>query len=110
MDRAAFFLDLGLQRDLIPQSEPAMGSDTTGGADSAGVGIRYASAVRFQNILRNTYGVEPGSFAAAPGRRPSGNLFAKVTVQPAVNNRLELSHNYGQGSPEFAGNRTPYEA
>ncbi|MEO7476237.1 MAG: carboxypeptidase regulatory-like domain-containing protein, partial [Gemmatimonadales bacterium] len=40
-DRAAFFLDLGLQRDLIPQSEPAIGSDTTGGADSAGVGIRY---------------------------------------------------------------------
>ena len=55
------------------------------GADSAGVGIRYASAVRFQNILRNTYAVEPGSFAAAPARVPSGNLFAKVTVQPAVN-------------------------
>jgi hypothetical protein len=109
-DRAAFFLDLGLQRDLIPQSEPAIGSDTTGGADSAGVGIRYANAVRFQDILRSTYGVEPGSFAAAPGRQPSGNLFAKVTLQPAVNNRLELSHNYGQGRPEFQGNRTPYEA
>ncbi|MEO7987576.1 MAG: TonB-dependent receptor, partial [Gemmatimonadales bacterium] len=109
-DRAAFFLDLGLQRDLIPQSEPAIGSDTTGGADSAGVGIRYVSAVRFQDILRNTYGVEAGSFAAAPVRQPSGNFFAKVTLQPAVNNRLELSHNYGHGSPEFQGNRTPYEA
>ena len=109
-DRAAFFLDLGLQRDLIPQSEPAIGSDTTGGADSAGVGIRYASAVRFQNILRNTYGVEPGSFGAAPGRQPSGNFFAKVTLHPAVNNRLEFSHNYGRGNPEFQGNRTPYEA
>ncbi len=108
-DRAAFFLDLGLQRDLIPQSVPGIGSDTAGGADSAGVGIRYASAVRFQGILRDTYGVDAGGFAAAPDRRPSGNLFAKVTVQPAVNHRLELSHNYGHGSPEFPGGRTPYE-
>jgi hypothetical protein len=108
-DRAAFFLDLGLQRDLVPQSVPGIGSDTTGGADSAGVGIRYASAVRFQEILRNTYGVDAGSFAAAPERRPSGNLFAKITVQPAVNHRLELSHNYGHGSPEFQGGRFPDE-
>ena len=109
-DRAAFFLDLGLQRDVIPQGTPSIGSDTTGGADSAGVGIRYASAVRFQEILRNTYGVEAGSFAAAPARLPSGNLFAKVTLLPAVNNRLELSYNYGHGNPEFPGDRTPYEA
>ena len=109
-DRAAFFLDLGLQRDVIPQGTPSIGSDTTGGADSAGVGIRYASAVRFQEILRNTYGVEAGSFAAAPARQPSGNLFAKVTLLPAVNNRLELSHNYGHGNPEFPGDRTPYQA
>ena len=109
-DRAAFFLDLGLQRDVIPQGTPSIGSDTTGGADSAGVGIRHASAVRFQEILRNTYGVEAGSFAPAPVRQPSGNLFAKVTLLPAVNNRLELSHTYGHGSPEFPGDRTPYEA
>ena len=43
-------------------------------------------------------------------RQPSGNLFAKVTLLPAVNNRLELSHNYGHGNPEFPGDRTPYEA
>jgi hypothetical protein len=107
-DRAAFFLDLGLQRDLVPQSVPGIGSDTTGGADSSGVGIRYASAVRFQEILRNTYGVEPGTFVSAPARRPSGNLFAKVTLQPAVNNRVELSHNYGQGTPDDPGFRAPY--
>jgi hypothetical protein len=108
-DRAAFFLDLGLQRDLTPQAVPGIGSDTTGGADSAGIGIRYASAVRFQEILRTTYGVEAGSFAAAPARLPSGNFFAKVTLQPAVNNRLELSHNYGEGRPTFPGPRVPYE-
>ena len=107
-DRAAFFLDFGLQRDLTPQAVPGIGSDTTGGADSAGVGIRSASAVRFQEILRDAYGVDAGSFTAAPERRPSGNVFAKVTVQPALNHRLELSHNYGQGSPESPGGRAPY--
>ena len=107
-DRAAFFLDVGLQRDLIPQSVPGIGTDTTGGADSAGVGIRYTSAVRFQEIL-GTYGVEAGSFVAAPVRQPSGNVLAKVTLQPAVNNRLELSHNYGRGNPDFPGFRSPYQ-
>ena len=108
-DRAAFFLDLGLQRDLTPQEVPGIRSDTAGGADSAGVGIRYASAVRFQEILRDTYGVDAGDFAAAPERRPSGNLFAKVTLQPAVNHRLELSYNFGQGKPESPGGREPYD-
>jgi hypothetical protein len=108
-DRAAFFLDLGLQRDLIPQSVPGIRSDTTGGADSAGVGIRYASAVRFQEILRDRYGVDAGSFAAAPLRQPSRNLFAKVTLQPAVNSRLEISYNYGHGNPEWPGFRAPYD-
>jgi len=108
-DRVAFFLDVGLQRDLIPQSVPGIGSDTTGGADSAGVGVRHSSAVRFQDILRDSYGVDAGSFAAEPTRQPSGNLFAKVTVQPAVNNRLEVSYNYGHGRPEFTAFRVPYE-
>jgi hypothetical protein len=108
-DRGAFFLDLGLQRDLIPQSVPGIRSDTIGGADSAGVGIRYASAVRFQEILRDNYGVDAGSFAAAPVRQPSRNVFAKVTLQPAVNNRLELSYNYGHGNPEFPGFRAAYD-
>ena len=67
-DRAAFFVDLGLQREVIPQSEPEIGTDTTGGADSAGVGIRYASVQRFQQILRDRYGVEAGTFDAAPFR------------------------------------------
>ena len=66
-NRAAFFIDFGLQRDLIPQGEPAIGPTD---ADSAAVGVSYASAVRFQEILRNTYHVDAGSFAAAPHRTP----------------------------------------
>jgi hypothetical protein len=98
-DRASFFLDLGLQRDLTPQFYPGIGSDTVGGADSVGIGIRYASAQRFRQILRDSFNLDAGDFRAEPTRRPSGNLFAKITLQPRVNQRLEFSHNYAHGNP-----------
>jgi hypothetical protein len=93
-DRVAFFLNAGLRRQYFPQLAPAPTSDTLGGADSAGVGIRYGSLVQLQDILRNTYRVEPGDFSAVKDRVPTQSLFAKVTAQLGVNNRLELSHNY----------------
>lgn len=105
-NRAAFFINFGLQRDLVPQGAPAIGPTE---ADSAAVGVSQASAVRFQDILRNTYRVDAGSFAAAPTEQPSHNLFAKVTLQPALNNRLEFSYNYGHGNPQTPGDRVPYE-
>ena len=97
-DRVAIFLNASLRRQVFPQSVPAPTSDTTGGADSAGVGIRYQSLVRFQDILREDYDVEPGSFSAGSTSAPSRNLFAKVTAQLGVNSRLEVSHNYGHGN------------
>ena len=105
-NRAAFFIDFGLQRDKVPQGAPAIGPTE---ADSAAVGVSYASAVRFQEILRNTYHVDAGSFAAAPTERPSQNFFAKVTLQPALNNRIEFSYNYGHGKTEYQGPRSPDE-
>ncbi len=89
----------------MPQGAPAIGPTA---ADSAAVGVSYASAVRFQDILRNTYRVDAGSFAAAPTEQPSHNFFAKVTLQPALNNRLEFSYNYGHGNPQTPGPREPY--
>ena len=108
-NRASFFVDIGLQRDVTPQATPAIGVDTTGGADSAGTGMTNASATRFQDILRTQYGQDAGSFAAAPERRPSGNLFAKLTLVPAVNQRIELSYNHARGNPRTPGFRSPYE-
>jgi hypothetical protein len=93
-DRAAFFLDAGIQRRLFPETAPLIGTDTTGGADSVGVGVRYASAIRFRDILQQVYGVEPGNPGAFPFRVPAENLFGKLTFQLGVNSRLELSHNY----------------
>jgi Carboxypeptidase regulatory-like domain len=93
-DRVAFFVNGGLTRQENPQLVPEISSDTAGGRDSVGTGIRYASAVRFQGILRNQYGVDPGTFTAAANELPFRNVFAKVTAQLGVNSRLEVSHNY----------------
>jgi hypothetical protein len=102
-DRMAFFFNAGLRRQDNPQSVRGPSSDSTGGADSSGVGIRYASAVRFRDLLRNAYGVDPGSFASLPERLPSGSLFAKVTAQLGVNSRLEVSHNYFHANDQVEG-------
>jgi outer membrane receptor protein involved in Fe transport len=104
-DRAAFFVDAGIQRRVFPEAAPLIGTDTTGGADSAGVGVRYASAIRFGDILRNVYGVEPGDFGAFPLQIPAGNLFGKVTLQLDVNSRLEVSHTYSHSFPRIAYDR-----
>jgi hypothetical protein len=106
-DRVALFVNAAVQRQVFDQSVPAPGSDTTGGADSAGVGIRHQSLVRFQNILRRD-GVEPGAFTRGDFSAPTQNFFAKLTVQLGVNSRLELSHNYGHGTArDETGPRSP---
>ena len=40
----------------------------------------------------------PGSIEQVPVRDPAGNLFAKVSLWPALNQRIELSHNYAHGT------------
>jgi hypothetical protein len=102
-NRVAFFLDAGVRRQSQPQSIPPPGPDTTGGADSAGIGIRYGSVVRFRDILRNVYGTDPGDFETRAHRLPSGSLLGKVTVQLGVNSRLEVSHNWFHADQRFEG-------
>jgi hypothetical protein len=45
-DRLAFFGTAGIRRSVFPQTAPAIGTDTTGGRDSVGIGIHLASALR----------------------------------------------------------------
>ncbi|HEX3235472.1 MAG TPA: hypothetical protein VHR41_14835, partial [Gemmatimonadales bacterium] len=106
-DRVAYFINASVTRQVFAQAVPAPGIDTTNGADSVGVGIRYESLVRFRDLLRAD-GVDPGTFAAAASTAPSRNVFAKVTAQLGVNSRLEVSHNYGHGDARLpAGDRSP---
>lgn len=99
-DRVAFFLDAGLQRHTGGRPL-AIGTDTTGGADSADIGIRRVSAERFQTILRDTYGVDPGSIRPSVFQNDGGNIFGKLTLWPALNQRIEVSHNYARTTPEI---------
>jgi Carboxypeptidase regulatory-like domain len=85
-DRAAVFLDASLQDQVVPEGARLLGKDPD---DS--VGVRTSDALRFQGILRDTYGVEAGSFGAHPNRLPGGNFLGKVSLQLGVNSRLELS-------------------
>jgi hypothetical protein len=105
-DRAAFFINVGLQR-FVGARGLSVGTDTTGGADSAGFGVRRAELVRFRDILRDTYQLEAGSFGTASPRIPAGNALAKVTVWPALNQRIELSHNHSEGTS--TGGLGPFE-
>lgn len=107
-DRLAFFINAGLRRQDNPLPFPAPSPDSTGGADSVGVGIRYATAVRFRDLLRNTYGVDPGTFTSIPDRLPSASLFAKLTTQLGVNSRLEMSHNYFHADTRIGGYHGEY--
>ncbi len=102
-DRVAFFLNAGGRRQVFPSTTPGPGRDTTLGADSVGVGIRYSSAARFRDILENTYGVDPGTFDAIPGRVPTRTVFAKVSAQLGINNRLEISQEHLYEGPRFTG-------
>jgi Carboxypeptidase regulatory-like domain len=100
-DRAAYFLEAGLQHYTLPTNVPTIGLDTTGGADSVHVGFRLASARRLQQILRERYGVDAGTAGAFPLDVPAANIFLKVTLQPGVNSRVELSHGYDASTPDL---------
>ena len=106
-DRAAFFFDVGLQR-FVGASGLSIGTDTTDGRDSLGIGVRRATIERFQSILRNDYKVDPGSIGSPPFRNPAAHALAKITLWPAVNQRLELSFNYAQGTFREPPDAGPY--
>jgi hypothetical protein len=98
-DRAAFFVDAGVQRFFGARAR-------TFTADATGIdpdlGIRTADIERFRDILRNTYKVDPGAFGSGTPRTTSGNLLAKVTVWPALNQGIEFSHNHSEGTSSVA--------
>jgi hypothetical protein len=98
-DRAHFFLSVDLQQRVVPDPGPLI-SDTVGGADMARIGVSYASATRFQQILRDTYRVDPGTLGPVEARIPSQDVFAKITSQPAMNHHVEASYHYAHGNRE----------
>lgn len=95
-DRAHYFLSVDLQSRTLPDVGPLI-TDTVGGADTINIGIRYTSAKRFQDILSNTYGLDPGTLGPYNGGVPAADLLGKITLQLGTNSHLELSHHYTDG-------------
>jgi hypothetical protein len=101
LDRAAYFVQAGLVHYVVPTDVAVIGRDTVGGADSVNVGFTQANAQRLRQILLDRYGFDPGTAARFPLTLPAANVFAKVTWQPRINSRLELSHAYDEGTVDF---------
>jgi outer membrane receptor protein involved in Fe transport len=104
-DRAAFFLTAGLQRSVTPETAPLLGR-----APDSVVGVTTQEALRFGEILRDTYGVEPGGIGPNPSRVPALNLLGKVSLQLGVNSRLELSHAYSRSHLSLQVSRSDFDA
>jgi hypothetical protein len=103
-DRLAFFVDGGIQRRTLPENAALIQPDRPDNVET--VGISYASAVRFQEILRDRYGLDAGDFGPFPFRVPAENLLGKVTLQLGVNSRLEVTHNYSHSDLRIVMDRT----
>src|SRR3989475_335695 len=93
-DRVHFFLNADLQQRVVPDARFLVTADTVGGADLRKTGISYASAVRFQQILRDSFGLQPGSVGPSDGHLPAQDVFAKLTMQLGASGHLELSQHY----------------
>ena len=105
-DRAHYYLSMDVQRRTVADPGPLV-SDTAGGADTAKIGISYASATRFRDLLRESWGLEPGTLGPVNVRRPAEDIFGKVSLQLGTNSHLELSHHYRHGDLAVAPDRRP---
>ena len=100
-DRLHFLFVTDQQSRAAPFSGTQLiGSDTAGGADSAGVGIRLATVQRVESTLRTNpaYLLDAGDHLPPTLENPDKNFFGKLTAQLATNNQLELSYNYVKAS------------
>ncbi len=115
-DKLHYFVAADLKARNAPFGGITIGPDTTGGLDSAGVGIRQVTADRVRQILQTQYGFDPGSWEAPTLNQPDANVFGKLTMQLRANSQLELSHNFVRATddnlirnPTATGFRDGYE-
>ncbi len=99
-DRLHFFFATDIQSRARPFLGQQIGTDTTGGADSIGVGIRRATAERVRDIFQNNpaYGFDPGGPEAPSLDNPDRNVFVKVSAQVGANSQAEFTYNHVKAS------------
>ena len=95
-DRAHLFLSFDMQRQAVPDPGPLLTRGTSS-ADIARIQLSHADALRFQSILRDSFGLDPGTLGPVDGRARSSDIFGKLSLQPGVNNHVQFSHQHVQG-------------
>ncbi|HET7789293.1 MAG TPA: TonB-dependent receptor [Gemmatimonadales bacterium] len=93
-DKLHFFTAVELQSRAAPWGGQQIGSDTAGGADSAGVGIRQATVDTVQKVLQSVYGISAGTWTAPTLDNPDHDIFAKLDYELGTNSQVELSGNF----------------
>ena len=91
-DRLHFFVSTEWRHQTAPFSGLSIGSDTTGGRDSVGIGIRSATAARVRAIAQDSFGFDPGTAAGPTIPTPDANIFAKLSGQLGSRSQVELSY------------------
>ena len=84
-DRVHFFLNVDLQQRVVPDAGPFP-------AQVGRTAVSESSAVKFQHILADSFGLAPGTPGPSEGHLPAQDVFGKV-----ANGHLELSHHYAHG-------------
>ena len=93
-DKLHFFTVVDLSRQSSPFTSIGMiGTDTTGGADSVNVGIRWNTARRVDSIMTDKYGYIVGSPASPTQKNPDSNILFKLSGELGSATHFDLSYN-----------------
>ena len=93
-DKLHFFTVVDLSRRATPYSPTGqITSDTTAGADSVGIGIRWNTAVRMDSIMQARYGYTVGGPVGPTIKNPDSNILFKLSGQLGTSTHFDLSHN-----------------
>jgi hypothetical protein len=96
-NRAHFFVTGEFQQREVPAAGPYFGQTDPGATP---LPVSQADADRFENILRDQYGIEPGGAGAVINENPLSNIFGRLDVQLSDQHRLVLRHNYGHAEDD----------
>jgi len=96
-NRVHFFVNADLQQRIVSDVGFLVAADAVDSADLRKAGVSYANALKFQQILRDSFHLEPGSLGPSDGHLPAQDVFAKVTMQLGASGHLEWSHHYAHG-------------
>jgi outer membrane receptor protein involved in Fe transport len=100
-DRLHFFTVVDLSRASTPAPLlGTIGADTTGGADSVGIGIRLGTINRIRQISIDQYGFDPGDRLGATNKAPDTNILFKLSGQLGSSTHFDLSDNYVKASQD----------